>query len=169
MKRSIPLLTFTGAAIGLGAAAPAMAADLDVNFTIPTQKVAEYHAPYISIWIENADGTSAGTLAVWYKPNHEKWLKDMRKWWRKAGREMTFPNADGISGATHAPGPQKVSFSDAKGPLKGLKPGQYNLVIDAAREAGGFESVSVPFSWGKPGKTAGKGASELGAVSVTVK
>ena len=93
----------------------------------------------------------------------------MRQWWRKAGREMTFP-ADGISGATHAPGPQKVTFSAAKAPLKGLKPGQCVLVVEAAREAGGHETVRVPFTWGKPGKPAtAKGASELGAVTVAVK
>ena len=168
MKRSISLLTFAGAAAG--SAAPAMAADLNVNFDIPRLSVAEYHAPYVAIWIENPDATAAGTLSVWYKPNHEKWLKDMRQWWRKAGREMTFP-ADGLTGATHAPGPQKVTFSGAKAPLKDLKPGQYTLVVEAAREAGGHETVRVPFTWGKPGgkPATAKGAAELGAVTVTVK
>ena len=171
MKRSISLLTFAGAAFGAGAASTATAADLSVNFDIPRLPVAEYHAPFVSIWIENPTDAAAPsqTLAVWYKPNHEKWLKDMRQWWRKAGREMTFP-ADGISGATHAPGPQKATFSAAKSPLKDLKPGQYMLVVEAAREAGGHETVRVPFTWGKPGKPAtAKGAAELGAVTVTVK
>lgn len=170
MKRSISLLTFAGAAVGVSGATPALAADLNVAFDIPKLSVAEYHAPFVAVWIENpADSSAAGTLSVWYKPNHEKWLKDMRLWWRKAGREMTFP-ADGVSGATHAPGPQKATFSGAKGPLKDLKPGQYVLVVEAAREAGGHEAVRVPFTWGKPGKPAtAKGAAELGAVTVTVK
>lgn len=170
MKRSISLLTFAGAAVGAaGAAAPAMAADLNVAFDIPRLSVAEYHAPYVAIWIEKPDASAAGTLSVWYKPNHEKWLKDMRQWWRKAGREMSFP-ADGLTGATHAPGPQKVTFSGGKGALKDLAPGQYTLVVEAAREAGGHETVRVPFTWGKPGKPAtAKGAAELGAVTVTVK
>lgn len=171
MKRSLSLLTFAGAAVGsLGASAPAMAADLTVAFDIPRLSVAEYHAPFVAIWIENPDASAAGTLSVWYKPNHEKWLKDMRQWWRKAGREMTFPAADGLTGATHAPGPQKVTFSGAKGVLKDLKPGQYTLVVEAAREAGGHETVRVPFVWGKPGKPAtAKGAAELGVVTVSVK
>ena len=172
MKRSISLLTFAGAAV---AGAPALAADLNVTVEIPKLTVAEYHKPYVAIWIENpADSTAAGTLAVWYdagnKEDHgAKWLKDMRQWWRKAGREMTFP-ADGISGATRAPGPQKLVFAGSKGALKALKPGQYNLVVEAAREVGGHEAVRVPFSWGKPGKPASaKGAAELGAVTVSVK
>ncbi len=171
MKRSVSLLTFAGAAIS---AAPALAADLNVTVEVPRLSVAEYHKPYVTIWIENPDATAAGTLAIWYdadsKEDHgTKWLKDMRQWWRKAGREMTFP-ADGISGATRAPGPQKLVFSGAKGALKDLKPGQYNLVVEAAREVGGHEAVRVPFVWGKPGKPAtAKGAAELGAVTVFVK
>jgi hypothetical protein len=172
VKRSISLLTFAGAAV---AGAPALAADLNVTVEIPKLTVAEYHKPYVAIWVENpADSTAAGTLAVWYDAGNRedhgaKWLKDMRQWWRKAGREMTFP-ADGISGATRAPGPQKLVFAGSKGALKALKPGQYNLVVEAAREVGGHEAVRVPFSWGKPGKPASaKGASELGAVTVSVK
>ena len=172
MKRSISLLTFAGAAVG--AAAPAVAADLNVTVEIPRMTVAEYHKPYVAIWIENADASAAGTLAVWYDADNRedkgaKWLKDMRQWWRKAGREMSFP-ADGVSGATRAPGPQKLVFSGAKGALKALKPGQYNLVVEAAREVGGHEAVRVPFTWGKAGKPASaKGATELGAVTVAVK
>ena len=176
MKRSLSLLTFS--ALGAGAAVsatPALAADLAVTVEVPRLTVAEYHKPYVSIWIENpADATAAGTLAVWYDADSKedkgvKWLKDMRQWWRKAGRTMTFP-ADGVSGATRAPGPQKLVFSGAKGPLKDLKPGQYTLVVEAAREAGGHEAVRVPFTWGKPGKPAtAKGAAELGAVTVSVK
>ncbi len=171
MKRSISLLTFAGAAVG---AAPALAADLNVTVEIPRMTVAEYHKPYVAIWIEGADASAAGTLAVWYDADNRedkgaKWLKDMRQWWRKAGREMSFP-VDGVSGATRAPGPQKLIFAGSKGALKALKPGQYNLVVEAAREVGGHEAVRVPFVWGKAGKPASaKGATELGAVTVSVK
>jgi hypothetical protein len=172
VKRSISLLTFAGAAVGV--AAPAVAADLNVTVEIPRMTVAEYHKPYVAIWIENADASAAGTLAVWYDADNRedkgaKWLKDMRQWWRKAGREMSFP-ADGVSGATRAPGPQKLVFAGSKGALKALKPGQYNLVVEAAREVGGHEAVRVPFVWGKAGKSASaKGATELGAITVAVK
>lgn len=170
MKRSVSLLTFAGAAV----ASPALAADLNVTVEIPRLPVAEYHKPYVAIWVENPDQSAAATLAVWYdadnkEDNGGKWLKDMRQWWRKAGRTMSFP-ADGISGATRAPGPQKLVFNSAKSPLSKLKPGAYTLVVEAAREVGGHEAVRVPFTWGKPGKPAtAKGASELGAVTVSVK
>jgi hypothetical protein len=136
--------------------------------------VAEYHKPYVAIWVEAPDASAAATLAVWYDAGSKedkgvKWLKDMRQWWRKAGRTLSFP-ADGVSGATRAPGPQKLVFSGAKGPLKDLAPGQYALVVEAAREVGGHEAVRVPFIWGKPGAPATvKGTAELGAVTVAVK
>lgn len=167
MKRSISILTF--AAAGAATAAPATAADLKVSYEVPKLTVAEYHAPYVAVWIENpADASGVGTLSVRFKPNHDKWLKDMRQWWRKGGRALTLP-ADGVSGATRAPGVQQFTFAGAKGPLKDLKAGQYTLVVEAAREAGGYESVRVPFTWGKPGKPASaKGAAELGRVTVAV-
>ncbi|MBU4432868.1 MAG: DUF2271 domain-containing protein [Alphaproteobacteria bacterium] len=172
MKRTTTLLTFAGAAV----AAPAMAADLNVTVEIPRLSVAEYHKPYVAIWIENPDASAAGSLAIWYDAGSRedkgvKWLKDLRQWWRKAGRDMTFP-ADGISGATRAPGPQKLVFRGAKGALKDLKPGQYTLVVEAAREVGGHESVRAPFTWGAGGggkSVTVKGQAELGAVTVSVK
>jgi hypothetical protein len=171
MKRSLSLLTFSALS---AAGAPALAADLNVTVEVPRLTVAEYHKPYVAIWVEAPDASAAATLAVWYDAGSKedkgtKWLKDMRQWWRKAGRTMTFP-ADGLSGATRAPGPQKLVFSGAKGPLKDLKPGDYTLVVEAAREVGGHEAVRVPFVWGKPGKPAiAKGTAEVGAVTVAVK
>ncbi len=50
-----------------------------------------------------------------------KWLKDMRQWWRKSGRELQMP-VDGLSGATRAPGEHQLSFADGKSPLDKLPP-----------------------------------------------
>jgi hypothetical protein len=168
VKRPISFATFA-AAFGAASAGSAMAAELNVTVEVPRIPVAEYHAPYVALWIEKPDATAAGTLAVRFRPNHEKWLKDMRQWWRKSGREMTY-EADGLSGPTRAPGLQKYAFSsDNNELLKALQPGQYTLVVDAAREAGGYESVRVPFTWGKPAKPkSAKGSKELGAVTVAV-
>jgi len=163
-----------GGTIGFGAAlaAPAFAADpgtMDVTINIPRLKVAEYHKPYVAIWVEKA-GASAKTVAVWYdydmKANEgTKWLRDVRQWWRAAGRSMTFP-ANGITGATRAPGAHKVSFSRAQ--LGATTPGQYTLVIEAAREVGGRELLRIPFTWPAKAGAGGRaaGTTELGAVSV---
>lgn len=153
-------------AVPVLAAAPAT---MDVTVTIPRLKVAEYHRPYVAIWVEK-EGAKAKTVAIWYdhdmKDNEGiKWLRDVRQWWRVSGRSLTFP-ANGITGATRAPGTHKVSFSRAQ--LGATAPGQYTLVIEASREVGGRELLRIPFTW--PGKAgaggSAAGTSELGAVSV---
>jgi len=165
-------LILTGTAAGtLGAGVPAAAQTMDVTVTIPRLTVAEYHRPYVALWLEGAGAPR--TLAVWYDfdmKNNEgtKWLRDVRQWWRAAGRSMQFP-ANGVTGATRAPGPQKISFAAGRGSLGALAPGQYTLVVEAAREVGGRELVRVPFAWPpRPGASArAAGTTELGAVSVT--
>lgn len=141
---------------------PATAAT--VTITIPRLKVAEYHRPYVAGWLEPAGGGAARTVFVWYdikKGGAEpgtKWLADLRSWWRKGGRNLSLP-ANGVSGATRAPGTYQV-------PLPAdLKPGQYVLTIEAARETGGREMVQVPITVpGKGGTASGK--SELGTITV---
>jgi hypothetical protein len=156
---------------GLAAATPAVAdaAQLAVSVEIPRLAVAEYHKPYVAIWVEKPDQTAVKTLAVWYEANQREgkgatWLKDLRTWWRKAGREMTA--YDAVSGPTRAPGVQQATFSD-----KGLAPGAYTLVVEAAREVGGREVVRVPFTLPAKGSksASAKGAAELGAVNLTIK
>jgi hypothetical protein len=111
-------LILTGvAAVGAGAASPALAETLDLTVTIPRMSVAEYHSPYVAIWLEK-EGAAPRTLSVWYdidKPKNAgtKWLRDIRLWWRASGRTLQFP-ADGISGATRAPGTHKLSLPAGK-------------------------------------------------------
>ncbi|AMG74040.1 DUF2271 domain-containing protein [Sphingopyxis granuli] len=162
-----------GGTLSAALAAPALAAapgTMDVTVTIPRLKVAEYHRPYVAIWVEK-EGAPAKTVAVWYDydmKNGEgtKWLRDVRQWWRVSGRSMTFP-ANGVTGATRAPGTHKVSFSRAQ--LGATAPGQYTLVIEAAREVGGRELLRIPFTWPAKAGAGGRaaGTSELGAVSIS--
>ena len=163
-------LTIALATTGLTAGA-AQAADLTATVEIPRISSASYHRPYVAVWIERPDQTAVQTLSVWYQltSNSEgdgtDWLKDLRTWWRKGGRAMTMP-ADGISGATKAPGRHTVRVSAAR--LRSLPAGQYNLVVEAARELGGREVVRVPFRWGGANTGRAAGTTELGAVTVAV-
>mgnify|MGYP003346358509 CR=1 FL=1 len=119
------LLTVTLTGLAAAPLTPALAADLNVKVEILRLNVAEYHRPYVAMWIERADQSPVQTLAVWYDAKNKegegtKWLKDMRQWWRKAGRDLQMP-ADGISGATRAPGEHTVTFTDGKAPLATLR------------------------------------------------
>ena len=146
-------------------AAPAVAGTVSV--TLPRQPVAENHKPYVAGWIEPAAGGAARTLFVWYDTKKQgrepgtKWLADLRSWWRKGGRSLNLP-ADGVSGATRAPGTYQVPLPTD------LSPGAYVLNVEAARENGGRELVSVPVRVPN-GAGRAAGHAELGAVTVAVK
>ena len=169
--RTLLSISMTGAL----AAPAAFAAEMTVSVEIPRLNVAEYHRPYVAIWLEKPDQSFLGNLAVWYdlklKDNEgTKWLKDMRQWWRKSGRELDMP-VDGLSSATRAPGEHRVRVALDKLPVKDLAEGEYQLVVEAAREVGGRELLRIPFQW--PAKTAqnlkSKGEHELGNITLDLK
>ena len=170
-------VTLTIALSGLLATAPAAyAASLDVNVEVPKLNVAEYHRPYVAVWIEDAGQKAAANLSVWYQQgsNSEghgtKWLPDLRQWWRKSGRNLQVP-VDGVTGPTRPVGKHALSFNGNQPQLRDLPAGQYTLVVEAAREVGGRELVKIPFSW--PARSAqngsAQGTSELGAVTLSIK
>jgi hypothetical protein len=169
--------------------ASSYAANLDITVEIPRLDVAEYHRPYVAVWIEREDKSVAANLSVWYQLKRGaavaapapggmqgaaeggvKWLPDLRQWWRRSGRELSVP-VDGVTGATRAPGEHSLSFADGKAPLGSLAAGKYKLVVEAAREEGGRELIDIPFEWplaaGQPLKAQGK--TELGAVTLALK
>ncbi|BAT61431.1 hypothetical protein GJW-30_1_03988 [Variibacter gotjawalensis] len=146
------------------------AAEMNLSVAIPRLNVAEYHRPYVAIWLESGDKIT--NLAVWYDVKQKqnegtKWLKDMRQWWRRTGRELTMPT-DGLSSATRAPGQHDVNFSEQAGKIA---PGQYELVVEAAREVGGRELLRLPFQWPPAAAQSLKadGSHELGTVTLSIK
>ncbi len=154
------------------ASASSMAAELALKLEVPQLNVAEYHRPYIAAWLENADQKVLANLAVLYDVKKKdnggaKYLKDMRQWWRKAGRDVAMP-MDGVSGATRAPGELTLNLPVAKSGMDKLPAGQYQLLVEVAREAGGREVLKVPLQW--PPKSAqsltAQGKEEVGAVVV---
>jgi hypothetical protein len=155
------------------AALPASAAELSLKLTLPRMDIAEYHKPYVAVWVEKADQSFAANVAVWYDLKKRdnagtKWLKDMRSWWRKSGKET--PSLDGISGATRTSGEHAINLLDAKA-VAALPPGQYQVVVEAAREDGGREVLRTPFDWPvkKAASTKVAGEGELGSIELVAK
>jgi hypothetical protein len=154
------------------AAMPALAADMSVKVQIPTLNVAEYHRPYVALWVEREDQSIATNLSVWYQTDAKKedgtqWLKDLRQWWRRGGRAQQLP-IDGVTGATRPVGEHTLLFSGTGKQLSGLANGKYNLVVEAVREVGGRELLRVPFEWPAKQKQqlSAQGKTELGAITL---
>ncbi|MEX1220792.1 MAG: DUF2271 domain-containing protein [Idiomarina sp.] len=124
----------------------AAAADVTLTVTLPRLNVAEYHAPYVAVWIEN-DRRQATQVAVWYdmalaNGEGQEWLKDMRQWWRRGGRALSMP-VDGLTGATKGPGEHSIS-TQLTSALADLSEGNYTIMVEAAREVGGREVLQLP-------------------------
>jgi hypothetical protein len=163
-------------AFGALLSAPAWSAELTLTVEIPKLDVAEYHRPYVAIWVESADQKDVADLAVWYQMRDTaeghgtKWLPDLRQWWRKSGRNLQVP-VDGVTGPTRPAGLHALKFTDKQPQLSRLAPGNYTLVVEAVREVGGRELLKIPFAWParKAATAKARGSSELGTVTLNAK
>lgn len=171
MRLSYSMALSAAAALG----PPVLAAELQLKLELPRLTVADYKRPYVAVWVERAaDQSAIANLAVWYDLKKRdnggaKWLTDLRTWWRKSGRDVQLP-VDGVSGATRAPGTHALTFRGEQASLAALPPGQYTLVVEAAREDGGREVQRLAFQWPASTQSArATGEHELGAVSLEVK
>ena len=138
-----------------------------VEVDVPRLRVAEYHAPYVAFWVESEDHGTIVPLGLWYD-DQEKWLKDIRQWWRRTGRNQSNPY-DGITGATRPPGQHGVDFTELEA-LQQLPAGNYELVVEAAREVGGREVLRLPFQWPAQDRQRQQvnGNNELGTVTLSI-
>src|SRR5262245_38450414 len=118
--RFAPLVLAFGTVAGV-----ASAAEMNIAVELPKLEVAEYHRPYVAMWIEREDQSFVANFSLWYKlarggpgggaggpggpgggggpgsgpgaggpgggEGGTKWLNELRTWWRKNGREQTFP------------------------------------------------------------------------------
>jgi hypothetical protein len=174
--RSVRFASLAFAAAAALIAGLASASEMNVAVELPKLEVAEYHRPYLAMWIEREDQDFVANLSVWSQDKKgggesgTKWLNELRTWWRKNGREQSRFPIDGVTGPTRPAGIQQLKFAGDKAPLASLAPGKYRLVVEAARENGGREVVRVPFEW--PAKSAqsltSKGTRELGTVALNV-
>lgn len=171
MKHRLSLVAAGLAATG----SAAWAAEVQLKLELPRINVAEYHKPYVAVWLEKPGSPQAAAqFAVWYdqkKPNNggTKWLRDMRQWWRAGGRALSMP-ADGVSGATRAPGEHALSLGSALAAAQ-LPAGAYEVVVEVGREGGGREVRRLPLTW--PVKAASEakvqGDDEIGALQLVAK
>ncbi|MCB5362754.1 DUF2271 domain-containing protein [Pusillimonas sp. CC-YST705] len=174
MKKTLLRTSLSCTLAGLFCAPLAQAESVSVKVGVPRLEVAEYHRPYVAIWLENADRSVVRDLAVWYdhampKAEGKKWLKDMRQWWRVSGRNQE-ELAEGVTGATRAPGSHTLTIAADDARLANLPAGKYELAVEASREKGGRELIRLPLEW-PPAKAAtakDTGKTELGEIELIV-
>lgn len=144
-----------------------MADQIQIQFDVPALQVDPYHRPFVAVWLETPQRKAVQTLAVWYDKND--WLKDMRQWWRKLGRYDSEQYA-AVTGATPKPGRHQVVWNSATSMPK-VPAGEYYLLFEAAREAGGRDFVRQKIKLGHPALQHYelKGQFELGNITIDIK
>ncbi|GAA0362550.1 DUF2271 domain-containing protein [Bowmanella denitrificans] len=160
------------ASLLLGAAlvtSVAGAAQLDITLNQPQLDVQPYHRPYIAVWVEDAQRNPVATIALWKQMEEgDKWLKDLRQFWRKIGRSAGN-EIDGVTGATRRPGDHQLQWDGKDNLGKPLPAGEYLLNIEASREEGGRDYHRVAITLGKQGDISLPAKVELGPIQIKVK
>lgn len=118
------------------------ATELQLSLNLPPQS-GEYHNPYVAIWVEDSAGKSVRTLVLWREGN--KWLKDIRRWWRKVGRKNENL-VDAVTSATRAAGNYQLNFKALDDEQHNLSVGTYILNIEVVRENGGRSMIKQKFT-----------------------
>lgn len=103
-----------------------------IDLTIPKMDVEKYRAPYVSVWVTDANRQIVRTLAVWGKD--EKWINSNYVWWRRYGRQM--PNLDAVAKPSRQPGQYKLAWDGKDETGKAVAAGKYLIHIETSREHG---------------------------------
>lgn len=116
-----------------------------VDYEIPQLDAPRYRQPYLALWIEREDGRPVRQLHV--LGDRARWLAELPRWWRHYGRNDPAA-ALGIARPTRAPGQYTIAW-DGRDDFGRMQPeGRYLLRVEAAREHGGHEDLSIPFALG---------------------
>lgn len=113
-----------------------------VDLSIPKLNVETYRAPYVSVWVTDANKKLVRTLAVWGK--HEKWINSNYVWWRRYGRQMD--NLDAVAKPSRQPGHYKLAWDGKDDYGRAVAAGQYLIHIETSREHGGHSYQTVDLS-----------------------
>lgn len=169
MKSTFQTLLFTvcfllGIVYMQSAKADNSASKIHAEITIPSLDVNPYHKPYVAVWLEKPNRKYVTTLALW--ADDMEWYKDLRQWWRKAGRSQQ--PYDGVTGATKKPGRYQITWSGKDAYDQVIPTGNYLLNVEASREEGGREFIKIPIVLNEKNELVVQGEHELGKITLTL-
>jgi thiamine biosynthesis lipoprotein len=141
--------------------------ELTINVELPQPQGFGARRPYVAVWIEDKDRFPIRTLAVWFKK--ERWLDELRAWYRDDRMRATAGGADvlsSVTSATRSPGKYAFKWDGKDNNGKLVKAGRYTVLVEAAREHGGYSLDRREMNFnGEPAQIQLPRDVELGAVS----
>ena len=119
-----------------------------VNFEIngPEGNTGRYRRPYVAVWIEDKDGFTARTLALWLMTRQPgpRWHAELKRWYRADEVRRLVDDTDlieTISRPTRPPGKYSITWDGKDDQGKPIGPGTYTVCIEAAREHGTYQII----------------------------
>ena len=165
MKNEFLIIAIVLFAIGLAAASVAHSATMEISIEVPALQANPYHKPYVAVWLETPERKAITTLAIWHE--RDTWLKDLRQWWRKVGRNAGA-ELDGVTGATRKPGRYRIQWDGKSSGGQPVPAGEYFLNIEASREEGGRSYHREKITLGQMATLTIPAQTELGEISITI-
>jgi thiamine biosynthesis lipoprotein ApbE len=141
--------------------------ELTINVELPQARGFGARRPYLAVWVEDKDRFPVRTLAVWF--DKMRWLNELRAWYRddrlrsmSEGKEIL----NSVTSATRSPGKYSFKWDGKDNAGKLVKAGPYTILVEAAREHGGYTLDRHPIDFnGQPSQAQLPPDAELGAVS----
>lgn len=121
--------------------------------------------PFVAAWVQDKDGNVVRNLALWY--NKPKWLHDLREWYRTHKDSYTASPATfaSVTGATRSAGKYTLKWDGKDDSGNILKSGTYTILVEAAREHGGYDLIKQEIDCGKkPQQVTVAGTAEVESV-----
>ena len=139
-------------------------ASMDVQLTIPTIGTTKTLRPYVAVWVEDSAKKSVRTIELWV--GRDDWLKDLRSWWRKVGRNDRAL-VDAVTSASRPAGKYRFTWDGLDDNGKRVEQGEYTFYVEVVREHGGRNILRQKIQLGEKNFTKQlKATEETGIISL---
>ena len=115
---------------------------LDLEINRPAKSGRGYRRPYVAAWVEDKDGFPVKTILLWVQKDGQRWIPDLKRWYRADRLRKLAEEADlvkTVSEATRQPGSHSVVWDGRDNAGKPLPAGHYTICLEAAREHGTYQ------------------------------
>ena len=140
--------------------------ELTINMEIPQTQGFGARRPYVAVWIEDKDKFPVRTLAVLFEKS--RWLNELRAWYRDDRLRAMSEGSEilnSVTSATRSPGKYAFKWDGKDNAGKPVKAGSYTVLLEAAREHGGYSLDRREMSFnGEPSQAQLPSSAELGNV-----
>ena len=114
-----------------------------MDYAIPRVNGSSYERPYVAVWVSDTRGTPLRNLLL--LGGEQRWASTNSIWWRRTGRRGLL-EVNSVTRPTRTPGEYQLVWDGKDDTGASVLEGEYLLNVEASREYGGHDLVSLPFT-----------------------